>query len=712
MVRLHLLLDIMLEINYTYVYFKKCAITASELLSDTPHMDAPPNKLTNCTRSSQSKNLLEDEAFLSKLLAASTDCIKVLDLDANILAMNENGQKALELIELTPHLGTCWTGWWHGPTREIAEAAVATAKAGGTGRFEAGAKTFGGTEKWWDITVTAIPGPDGEPERLLSVSRDISEQHKLRDEAAERLDRLRSIIESVRDYAVINITPEGMIEGWSSGAETTFQWKESDILGHPFSQIWTEEDKARGSPQKELNLAESAGVAPDNRWHVKADGQRIFVVGNCRPVRNAEKTLTGFVKICRDETENKQAQIERQSLFESEQNARVVAEQAGRMKDEFLATLSHELRTPLNSIIGWIQIIKRKGYKAEEVETGLGIIDRNARAQAQIIEDILDMSRIISGKLHLNLQKVDLIQLVQAGIDTIKPAADLKDIHLEIVLDPDAATSVGDPQRLHQIFWNLLSNAVKFTPKGGRVEVRLERKNSRTEVHISDTGQGIEPAFLPNVFDRFRQGDASTTRQHGGLGIGLSIVKQLVELHGGTASVTSLGKGQGSTFSVILPISVTHIENILDDADTEPQKTGFAESQSLFDDEQLKGLKVLVVDDEKESCAVIKRLLEDSGAVVRTANSAKDALETMAKDLPDILLSDIGMPDQDGYSLIKRVRELSPEAGGHIPAGAITAYARDVDVVKTVEAGFNVHISKPVEPLELIRTVLALSKQK
>ena len=1175
-----------------------------------------------------------DEAFLRRLLAASPDCVKVLDLTGRLLSMNPAGQAALEIDDLNPHVGTCWADWWHGPDHAVATAAVDEARAGGTGRFEAGAPTAKGTDKWWDVTVTAIPGSDGHPERLLSISRDVTARRAAADAAAERADRLRSIIESAKDYAVISIGIDGRIDGWSAGAADTFEWPETTAVGRMFDLIWTPEDLASGSPGRELATARADGAAPDNRWHLRADGTRVFVTGSTRPVRNAAGGLAGYVKVCRDETvarsaaealrastdryqllfdtiddgfcvlhmifddagrpvdyrfreinpafsrltgitaadalggrtarelyptleehwfqtygrvattgetarfenraeamgkwfevtafrlggpgsvevgllfkdatarrlaeaerdrlaedrrlaldaadlgwwrvdaatgevtwddraraifgvedermamglaidriqpddrdrvraavsaatrpddpqgydidyrvvhpggagrwvrargqahfagegrgrrytsfvgtfedvtaaraaadalraeranlaavvaqapafictlggpdhvfelvndnyyrlvgrrdlvgrtvrdalpevegqgffelldgvyrtgepaggtevpivlgpdeaggdrhryvnfvyqalrgadgavsgifvhgvdvtsavrarqdiaaterrrrlaldaaglgafnmdgathvlsvddrlrsifgiadagmnaamaaihpddrlrvraaidaatrpdnpdpayavehrvvhpdggvrwvsaqgralfagtgadrrlasfdgtvadvtDRKVAEADRQALLEAERAARAEAELAGRMKDDFLATLSHELRTPLNAIVGWTGILRGPGVDADDYAEGLAVIDRNARAQTQIIEDILDMSRIVSGKLRLDVQRVDLAALVKAGADTVQPAADAKGVRLQVLLDPLVGPVTGDPGRLHQVFWNLLSNAVKFTPRGGKVQAMLERVNSHLEVSVADTGEGIDPAFLPHVFDRFRQQDSSTTRRHGGLGLGLAIVKQLVELHGGSVRVKSPGKGRGSTFVVALPLTVVHPEPDGPGA-AHPREHPAAEvplNAHRTACDQLAGVTVVAVDDEPDGVAVVRRLLCDCGAVVRTATSAAEALGLIRAEVPTVLVSDIGMPGQDGYELIRQVRALPPDAGGRVHALALTAYARAADRVRALEAGFQMHLAKPVEPTELVVTVAALAR--
>ena len=404
------------------------------------------------------------------------------------------------------------------------------------------------------------------------------------------------------------------------------------------------------------------------------------------------------------EAQFRQLASEREQLLAAEQAARAQAEQAARMKDEFLATLSHEIRTPLNAILGWTQIMQRS-KDPEDIASGLEVIERNARAQSQIIEDLLDMSRIISGKVRLDVQRLNLSGIVQAAVETARPTAEAKGVRLKSIIDPLHGVAIsGDANRLQQILWNLISNAIKFTPREGQVQVLLERVNSHLEISVIDTGEGIKPEFLPFVFDRFRQADASTTRRHGGLGLGLSIVKQLVELHGGAVRVKSAGVGKGATFVVSLPLVVMH-------AEPEPERRHPRASAELSGmaskGGDVRGVRCLVIDDEGDARALVKRLLEDSHAIVTATDSASEVLELVKSKAFDVLISDIGMPGEDGYSLIRRVRRLGKANGGDIPAIALTAYARAEDRVKAVSAGFLMHLAKPVEPVELLTMVAA-----
>jgi signal transduction histidine kinase len=386
------------------------------------------------------------------------------------------------------------------------------------------------------------------------------------------------------------------------------------------------------------------------------------------------------------------------------ERARDAAEDANRAKDEFLAVVSHELRTPLTPILSWTRMLRAGTLDERAAGRAVDVIERNARSQAQLIDDLLDESRIIAGKVRLDVQQIELRPIVDAAVESVRPAAEAREIRLQVLSDPRAGMVSGDPERLQQVFWNLLSNAIKFTPKGGRVQVRVQRVNSHVEVAVSDTGQGIAPDFLPYVFDRFRQADSSTTRRHGGLGLGLAIVRHIAELHGGRVRADSAGDGQGATFTVELPIAVLHAPALATRVHPKASSdVGFQPGPVL------RGLRILVVDDEPDTLETIGTLLGQCGADVLTAASAAEGLERLKAWRPDLLVSDIGMPVEDGYALIRRVRALPADAGGNTLALALTAYARVEDRLKVLTAGFQMHVAKPIEPAELVALVASLA---
>jgi PAS domain S-box-containing protein len=400
--------------------------------------------------------------------------------------------------------------------------------------------------------------------------------------------------------------------------------------------------------------------------------------------------------------------IENMRLLQFETRAREAAEEASRLKDEFLATLSHELRTPLTAILGWSSMLRDSRLDEKTFKTAVEIIERNARTQQQIVDDILDVSRIITGQLLFDAEPTDLRQVVEAALDTVRPAATAKSITLRAEFEPAVGPVMGDARRLQQVIWNLLLNAVKFTPIGGEARIRLERAGAHARIVVADTGAGIRANFLPFVFDRFRQGDQSTTRVHGGLGLGLAIVRHLVELHGGTVSAASDGEGHGSTFTVELPRVKTPEDERLS-REEEAGGAGDAPARAADRAELLKGLRVLVVDDEPDALGLIKAILELSGASVTAVGSADAAWSALEVAWPDLLLCDIGMPGEDGYQLIRRVRESESARGlAGVRSIALTAYAGETDRALALEAGFQLHVGKPVDPSNLIAIIVGL----
>jgi signal transduction histidine kinase/ActR/RegA family two-component response regulator len=405
------------------------------------------------------------------------------------------------------------------------------------------------------------------------------------------------------------------------------------------------------------------------------------------------------VELSRYISELQQSEEARGHLLERAQRARAEAEAANRIKDEFLATLSHELRTPLTSLLGWSSVLRDATNEPALLLEGIEAIDRNARMQAQLIDDLLDVSRIVSGKLHLDVRPLDISAVTRAAIDVVRPAAAAKGILLEYLVEPGLGAISADSARLHQVVWNLLSNAVKFTPQGGKIAIHVKKDGSHARVTVRDTGQGIHPEFLPRAFDRFRQADSSTTRTFGGLGLGLAIVRHLVELHGGAVSAESEGENKGASFSVTFPLLT----------DRKASVTLAPAGEISTDIRSLDGLRVLVVDDEPEARLIIGMVISRAGAEVKTCISASEGLEKLVEWRPDVMLSDIAMPDEDGYSFIAKVRSLPQDKGGETPAAVLTAYARAEDRMQALAVGYQMHISKPIDASHLVTMVARLA---
>ena len=406
-----------------------------------------------------------------------------------------------------------------------------------------------------------------------------------------------------------------------------------------------------------------------------------------------------------DITRRKRVEEEREQLLDKEQKAREAAEAANRAKDEFLATVSHELRAPLNAMLGWAQILRSTRVDEKTLSHAIEIIERSARTQSRLIEDLLDTARIVSGKLRLDIQPVDLTSIIENAVDVLRPASEAKNIDIQLRLNAGRDVITGDPDRLQQVVWNLLSNAIKFTPKAGRVEVHLERADPHVRITVSDTGRGITPEYLPFIFDRFHQAESSSPRRSG-LGLGLSLVRHLVELHGGTVYAKSRGEGQGASFIINLPLRAVLPQS----GDGEPPVFG---GVGVLGAPSLDGVWVLIVDDESDARELVATLLQQCGANVTPVGSAHEALSVIASGEngrhPDVVVSDVSMPEVDGYELMRRVRELSPENGGRIPAVALTAYGRSIDRIRALSAGFQMHMPKPVEPAELATVVASLT---
>ena len=537
------------------------------------------------------------------------------------------------------------------------------------------------------------------------------DQQRSAVEEALRAERewFRTTLGSIGDAVIA--TDDGLrITDMNSKAEELTGFEEREALGRPIGHVF------RGHGTNPLAPLDDpfAGVLgggpvadlPADTVLVARSGAECPVEGCAAPIRDARGQPRGVVLVFRDIRERRQVEEERASLLARERAARADAEEASRAKDEFIATLSHELRTPLNSVLGWSRLLRTGKLGEAEVARAVEAIQRGATTQAQIVDDLLDMARIVRGQLRLDVRPVELVPVIEAAIDTVRPAAQARGIEIAAVLEPRAGPVAGDAGRLQQVAWNLLANAIKFTPAGGRVEVRLAHAGDHVELVVADTGAGIAPEFVPHVFERFRQADSSTTRAHGGLGLGLAIVRHLVEAHGGTVSAHSAGPGLGSTFRVALPTAQARSRPR--EVETEAPRAHRVQTPVPLP-VPLDALKVLVVDDDHDTLDVVRQLLELAGAEVVSAASADEALALLRRTPPDVLVSDIGMPGQDGYELIRRVRGLSPDQGGRIPAAALTAFTQADHRQRALSAGYQVYLAKPIEPGELTAAVARLA---
>ncbi|WP_392531069.1 PAS domain-containing protein [Nostoc sp. C117] len=766
--------------------------------------------------------LRQSEEFKNRILDSSSDCIKVLSLEGRLLYMNTGGLCLMEIDDLNSHLNTEWLCFWEGSYRQQAQEALAAAKTGEIRIFRGYCPTVKGTPKWWEVVVSPILDASGQLERILLISRDITERKKTELLLQESEARLKLAYKATRsgvwDWDIThNIahvseeycnlfgfdpsTQKVSYEEWLSRlhpddrtyaneiVSCTIQQKqeyyETDYrILHPDGIRWLAarakvfydaagnavrmlgnvqditdrkqvEEELRQSEERYRYLAEAipqlvwtcdasgscdyanqrlceytgltfeetlghgwlSAVHPDDMqatqsvWNNAVDRRSSYrheyrfkrasdrsyrwhlVLG--LPLKDQYGQVVKWFGTCTDIHNQKQLEVERNRLLAQEQAARAEAERANRIKDEFLAVLSHELRSPLNPILGWTKLLQTRKFNETKTAEALATIERNAKLQTQLIDDLLDIAKILRGKLSIEAAPVNLASVIESAIDTVSTAALSKSILLHPLL-PNIGQVSGDSNRLQQIVWNLLSNAIKFTPKGGRIEIRLERVNDQAQIIVSDTGKGINHEFLPYIFESFRQEDVSITRKYGGLGLGLAIVRQLVEAHGGTITADSPGVGLGATFTVQLPL--LNIAPQIEQTNELPQLAL-----------ELTGIRVLAVDDDPDARELLTVLLTEYGAEVLTVTSAAEVLANLESFQPDVLVSDIGMPEVDGYTLIQQIRALPPEKGGEIPAIALTAYARVSDRQQTITSGYQRHVTKPLDPEELVQTVVELA---
>ena len=566
-----------------------------------------------------------------------------------------------------------------------------------------------GSHFWANVVITALRDSSGALVGYGKVTRDLTSRRAYEESLRHSEERFRLLVEEVPDYAFFMLDPNGYVLTWNSGAERIKGYLAAEVIGQHFSKFYPADAIASGWPSHELDVATVEGRFEDEGWRVRKDGTQFWASVVITALRDASRRLRGFAKLTRDLSERRKAEAleahgaQREQMLEAERSARMEAQRAARIKDEFLATLSHELRSPLSAILGWTQILRAPhALRPEDTARGLEIIERNARAQVKLIDDLLDLSRIMAGRVALDLQDLEIGEIVRGAVESTQPTALVKGVELACVLDPAGGIVRGDGLRLQQIIWNVLSNALKFTPKGGHVRVSSRCLQSQMEISVTDTGIGIPAEYLPQVFDRFSQKDSTSSRQHGGLGLGLAICKQLVELHGGTIRAASRGEGLGTTFTVTLPLAAA--DDALASVQEVPTRSNACPNPVLPD---LTGTRILVVDDEADSRDLVERILVDQGAQVTAVASGEDALRMLKTYAPDVIVSDIGMPGMDGYQLMRRIRA-SERNNARLQAVALTAFARKEDQQRVIRAGYQTHVAKPFDATELVMVVSAL----
>jgi two-component system CheB/CheR fusion protein len=551
------------------------------------------------------------------------------------------------------------------------------------------------TSRVFSVSSSPIRNASGALIAVVGTFLDITQRRRGEEALANANQRLGLLVESAMDFAIVTLDVQGLIVSWNSGAERIMGWTEKERIGKPADLIFTAEDRLAQLPEREIREALETGRATDERWHLRKDGSRFWASGVMARMSTPSGTATGLVKILRDNTEAKITEDRLKAAITAAERASARAEDANRAKDEFIAVVSHELRTPLNTIRLWARMLGNEKLPPKDRADGLQMINRAAVAQQQVIDDLFDVSRIASGKLRLALHETLLTIVVKGAIDAVEPVASARGIRLNSRIAFDLGAVRADPGRLQQVIWNLLSNAVKFTPQDGSVTVDARRNGAMVTIEVADTGVGIKREFLPHVFDRFRQAEGGATRAHGGLGLGLAIAKQIVELHGGTISVASEGDGQGSTFRVDLPLPV-----FAGGDDTDEYRT-------LDSGTQLNDVDILLVEDERNAREAMLKLLQERGARVRAVESAIEARNAIEMRRPRLIISDIGLPGEDGYAFMREVRTRDPKR--EIAALAVTAFARPEDREKALAAGFDEYLPKPVDPDRLLELAVKLA---
>jgi PAS domain S-box-containing protein len=630
--------------------------------------------------------------------------IFMLDPDGNIATWNKGAQR-LKQYRPEEIIGRHFSIFYPEETKDKPAWELQVAREQGSVEDEGWRVRKDGTRFWANVIITAVYDGHGELRGFAKVTRDLTDRRAAEEEARQNAEIFQLLVSSVRDYAIFMLDPEGNVATWNSGAQKIKQYTPEEIIGRHFSTFYPEEDKDK--PARELEIARRDGSVEDEGWRVRKDGSRFWANVVITAVYDAHRELRGFAKVTRDITERKQAEETQRALLE-QREARIqaeeerrraeasyrVAQEANRAKDEFLMTLSHELRTPMTAILGWSRMLPSMSPEDPLFREAIDSIAGGAQLQARLIDDILDVSRIVSGKLRLAPENVEIARVVTNAVDAVVHTANAKQIEITTALAPALGHMVADPTRIQQVIWNLLSNAVKFTPRGGTVQLAARRTASQLQVTVTDSGEGIDPQFLPHIFEPFRQAESPQTRVHGGLGLGLSIVRYIVEAHGGTIAAESEGRGKGATFTVTLPLRAiitggNTVKNVVGDA--------------FRHRDRLRGLEIMIVDDEPESRKMVSAVLRAAGANVMAFDNAAAALETLDHHRPNLVITDIAMPGMDGYSFTRTLR--ARDYGRELKVIALSAFPARNDE----QSGFDGYLTKPIDPFHLVEEIARIT---
>jgi PAS domain S-box-containing protein len=683
---------------------------ATTVISVVRNVDGSIRGFAHVTRDVTTKRAADEakrqSAEVFQLLVSSVRdyAIFMLDPEGNIETWNSGAQRLKQYLPeeiIGRHFSVFYTeeDLKDGkPERELE-----TAREKGSVEDEGWRLRKDGSRFWANVVITAVHDAAGVLRGFAKVTRDITDRKHAEEELRQSTEVFQLLVSSVRDYAIFMLDPEGNVATWNAGAQRIKQYRPEEIIGRHFSAFYGEEDLRNRKPQRELEIARAEGSVEDEGWRIRKDGTRFWANVVITAVYDSHGELRGFAKVTRDITDRKHAEETQIALLE-QREARVQAEEerrraeasyrsaqeANRAKDEFLMTLSHELRTPMTAILGWSRMLPMMQPQDPMFGEAVASIAAGAQLQARLIDDILDVSRIVSGKLRLAPETIDVGRAVLNSLDAVRAPAEAKQIAIATSLSPGLGTVVADATRLQQVLWNLLSNAVKFTPRNGAVQLIARRTASHVQITVKDNGEGIDPRFLPHIFEPFRQAESPETRVHGGLGLGLSIVRYIAEAHGGTVTAESEGRGKGATFSVTLPVLAIS---------TNAGAVRNAMGDTFLHRDRLSGLDIVLVDDEHESRKMVVAVLRAAGANVVPVESAAAALAAIDLRQPAMVITDIAMPEMDGYTLTRTLR--ARDYGSSLKIVALSAFPATNDQ----RSGFDAYLSKPIDPFHLVDEV-------